>query len=80
MKDVNETLATIKGNVKRTSEVLAGWGANPMFDRREGKVRPVHTISKSGQSLCSSPLLPSGSSDASRQDGIWLEAGPSAPA
>eukprot|EP00891_Asterochloris_glomerata_P002883 jgi/Astpho2/2883/Aster-01037 len=38
VKDVNETLATIKGNVKRTSEVLAGWGANPMFDRREGKV------------------------------------------
>ena len=43
VKDVNETLATIKGNVKRTSEVLAGWGANPMFDRREGKVRPMHT-------------------------------------
>ena len=49
VKDVNETLATIKGNVKRTSEVLAGWGANPMFDRREGKVRPMHT--KSSQSL-----------------------------
>ncbi len=78
VKDVNETLATIKGNVKRTSEVLAGWGANPMFDRREGKVGPMHTIGKSG--LCSSPLLPLGSSDASRQDGIWPEAGPSAPA
>ena len=47
VKDVNETLATIKGNVKRTSEVLAGWGANPMFDRREGKVGPMHTIGKS---------------------------------
>ena len=38
VRDVNETLATIKGNVKRTSEVLAGWVANPMFDRKEGKV------------------------------------------
>lgn len=39
VRDVNETLATIKGNVKRTAEVLAGWVANPMFDRKEGKVR-----------------------------------------
>lgn len=38
VRDVNETLATIKGNVKRTSEVLAAWVANPMFDRKEGKV------------------------------------------
>ena len=38
VRDVNETLATIKGNVKRTAEVLAGWVANPMFDRKEGKV------------------------------------------
>ncbi len=41
VRDVNETLATIKGNVKRTSEVLAGWVANPMFDRKEGKVSTV---------------------------------------
>lgn len=44
VRDVNETLTTIKGNVKRTSEVLAGWVANPMFDRKEGK---VSTISQS---------------------------------
>ena len=43
VRDVNETLATIKGNVKRTSEVLAGWVANPMFDRKEGKVCLCHT-------------------------------------
>ena len=42
VRDVNETLATIKGNVKRTSEVLAGWVANPMFDRKEGKVRTLY--------------------------------------
>lgn len=38
VRDVNETLATIKGNVKRTSEVLAGWVDNPMFDRKDSKV------------------------------------------
>ncbi len=49
VRDVNETLATIKGNVKRTSEVLAGWVANPMFDRKEGK---VSTISQSPMCTC----------------------------
>ena len=44
VRDVNETLATIKGNVKRTSEVLAGWVANPMFDRKEGKVSAISSL------------------------------------
>ena len=43
VRDVNETLATIKGNVKRTSEVLAGWVADPMFDRKDGKVS-IHVL------------------------------------
>lgn len=54
VRDVNETLATVKGNVKRTSEVLAGWVANPMFDRKEGK---VSTASQSRVGTCIKKLF-----------------------
>ncbi|DBB00313.1 TPA: Dynein beta chain, flagellar outer arm [Trebouxia sp. C0004] len=53
VRDVNETLATIKGNVKRTSEVLAGWVANPMFDRKEGKVHTYEELTNSFRDVSS---------------------------
>ncbi|KAL0038617.1 hypothetical protein WJX79_000048 [Trebouxia sp. C0005] len=53
VRDVNETLATVKGNVKRTSEVLAGWVANPMFDRKEGKVHTYEELTNSFRDVSS---------------------------
>lgn len=38
VKDVNETLSTIKANVKRTQAILAEWSANLMFERKDAKV------------------------------------------
>ena len=38
VRDVNETLSTIKATVSSTQKILADWLATPMFDRKEGKV------------------------------------------
>lgn len=44
VRDVNETLSTIKATVSSTQKILAGWLATPMFDRKEGKVsQHTHT-------------------------------------
>eukprot|EP00884_Botryococcus_braunii_P022565 jgi/Botrbrau1/8993/Bobra.0148s0096.1 len=38
VKDLSETLNTIKGNVRRTREILAEWSSRPLFERKESKV------------------------------------------
>jgi hypothetical protein len=38
VRDLSETLSTIKGNVKRTREILVDWSSRPLFERKENKV------------------------------------------
>ncbi|KAK9808985.1 hypothetical protein WJX72_007373 [[Myrmecia] bisecta] len=51
VKDVNETLTTVKGNVKRTSETLKDWSLNLMFERKEGKVYTFEELNASFKEL-----------------------------
>ena len=41
IRELDGVLSTIKGNVGKTKDILKRWEANPLFDRKDGKVYSV---------------------------------------
>ena len=53
IRELDEVLSTIKGNVSKTKEILKRWEANPLFDRKDGKVYSVGDFSEAHKALTS---------------------------